>query len=85
DEDLFLFHQLFLFLGLPTSTLPVTLKIAYENSLFSGQTSSKHIRSGKTNQWKTYFQHVHKQRFLALFDDVLIQLGYETNHDWLAV
>ena len=61
------------------------LKIAYNNSLFSGLVSNrKHIRSGKKQQWKEYFKPIHKARFVALFDDVLIELNYDKNNtDWL--
>ncbi len=83
DEDLFLFHKIFVFLGFPGRCIPKVLKISYDNSLFSGNISrSVHRRSGKTRQWEKYFKPQHKAKFLELFDDVLIKLGYESNNDW---
>ncbi len=84
DQDLTLFHQIFSFLGFPGKTLPALLAIAYQNSLFSGNLSkSLHIRSGKKEQWKDYFNQKHKERFTALFGDALIQLGYEEDQSWV--
>jgi hypothetical protein len=83
DFDLFLFHKIFVFLGYPNFSIPQALEIAYNNSLFSGKVGqSSHIRSGKTSQWQEYFTPAHKARFLELFGDALITLGYEKNHDW---
>ena len=83
DYDLMLFHRIFSFLGFPGSVIPNLLIIAYNNSLFSNQRiKSAHIRSGKKNQWKNYFKPIHKDRFLQLFGDCLIQLGYEKDNNW---
>lgn len=83
DTSLLLFHRVFTFLGFPGSVVPSLLAIAYSKSLFSGQVKSvSHIRSGEVAQWEQYFRHRHNQRFLELFGDVLIRLGYETDHSW---
>jgi hypothetical protein len=83
DTDLMLFHRAFAFLGFPGSALPGVLAIAYRKSLFSNQLkASGHIRSGEVGQWKQYFTRQHKERFLELFGDVLIRLGYEDDNDW---
>ena len=83
DKNLFLFHEIFTFLGFPSESIPDALNIAYNNSLFSGNLGpSLHRRSGKAGQWEQYFKPVHKTRFLELFGDALITLGYEQNHDW---
>lgn len=83
DIDLTLFHELFVFLGFPGSVIPSLLAIAYNKSLFSGQHSkSIHIRSGTVNQWKKYFKPIHKDRFLELYGDTLIRLGYEKDDNW---
>ncbi|NOY69173.1 MAG: sulfotransferase [Deltaproteobacteria bacterium] len=83
DTNLFLFHKIFAFLGFPGRYLPEILKISYENSLFSGKLRrSDHLRSGKTGQWEKYFKPTHKKKFLALFDNSLIKLGYETDNKW---
>ncbi|MGD1712326.1 sulfotransferase domain-containing protein [Dapis sp. BLCC M172] len=85
DIDLNLFREIFHFLGFKERVIPRLLKIAYRKSLFSGQVSNnKHIRSGKNQQWKEHFQAIHEERFVALFDDVLIKLNYEeTKTGWL--
>lgn len=83
DENLILFHKMFVFLGFSGEVIPQILRIAHDNSLFSGMLeSSVHIRSGEPGQWEKYFRPVHKKRFLELFGDVLLRLGYESNDDW---
>lgn len=83
DHDLALFHRIFTFLGFPGEAIPTLLGIAYSASLFSGQPRpSIHVRSGKTGQWENYFKSFHKKRFLQLFGDALIRLGYEENDNW---
>src|SRR5262245_45760294 len=67
DEQLFLFHTIFNFLGFPGKAIPRTLRIAYDNSLFSGIIKNHpHVRSGKAKQWEEYFTPHHKRRFLEL-------------------
>jgi hypothetical protein len=84
DTDLMLFHRIFIFLGFPAPTLPALLKIAYDNSLFSDlQKKGGHIRSGEPGQWKKYFKESHKYRFLELFGDALIFMGYEKDNNWV--
>jgi hypothetical protein len=83
DTALLTFHRAFSFLGFPGYAVPGLLAIAYDKSLFSNRVkASDHIRSGQVGQWRKYFTRRHKERFLELFGDVLIQLGYERNHDW---
>lgn len=86
DTNLILFHNIFSFLNFPGQILPYLLLIAHTNSIFSGKISkSVHIRSGKTRQWKKYFKAKHKDRFIELFGDGLIRLGYEKDNDWETV
>lgn len=83
DVDLLLFHQIFTFLGFSGQFVPEMLKIAYSNSLFSGNLrKTVHVRAGKEKQWEKYFTPKHKAKFLELYDDALIKLGYENNNDW---
>ena len=83
DVDLLLFHQIFTFLGFPGQSIPEILKIAYKNSIFSGNLrKTLHVRAAKEKQWEKYFKPKHKAKFLNLYGDVLIKLGYENNHDW---
>lgn len=84
DHDLRRFHDVFAFLGIPGEILPDSLRIAYDNSLFSGKhRKSPHIRSGQPGQWVTYFNRRHRERFLELFGDALLTLGYESDHQWV--
>ncbi len=83
DTDFSVFHEIFQFLGFPGHVLHHLYHITRNNSLIIGQpTKSSHIRSGKPGQWKEFFKPIHKERFLELFGDALIQLGYEKNNDW---
>jgi hypothetical protein len=83
DKNLFLFHQIFTFLGFSGKTIPRILEIAHNNSLFSDNIpKSVHVRSGESGQWKQYFKPVHRRRFVELFGDALIRLGYEKNNAW---
>jgi hypothetical protein len=84
DTGLVIFSNLFSFLGFKEESLPDLLCIVRKNSLFSNQAIDKsHVRSGETEQWKKYFKSIHKQRFLELFDDALVQLGYENDNSWI--
>jgi sulfotransferase family protein len=40
------------------------------------------FRSGKKAGWQREFTAEHRRRFAEVAGDVLIQLGYEPNHDW---
>ena len=44
---------------------------------------SVHVRSGTSNQWKKHLNPELRKRFVELYGDVLIKLGYEENHDWV--
>ena len=83
DTDLLLFHEIFAFLGFSGKVMPEILKIAYDNSIFSGNLKeSIHVRSAQKKQWEKYFKPQHKTRFLEMYGDALIKLGYENNNDW---
>jgi hypothetical protein len=83
DGNLVLFDDIFRFLGFPDERLPEVCDIAYENSLFSRKLKPDgHIRSGLPDQWRRHFNPVHSTRFLDVYGDVLIQLGYEGDDRW---
>jgi hypothetical protein len=86
DHQLVLFHTIFAFLGFPGHAIPQSLKISYENSLFSGMLAkTSHIRSGQIRQWEKYFTPALDRRFRELFgDEALGMLGYEDNGEWAA-
>lgn len=84
DTDLELFGEIFSFLGVPDGAMPTALRIAFNNSLFSGKIKkSVHVRSGTSSQWQKHFKPEHKQRFQEVFPGALIRLGYEENDDWV--
>jgi hypothetical protein len=84
DTNLELFRELFTFLGFKNNLIPELLKIAYNHSIFSPHFSNtSHIRSGAAQQWKQCFKPIHKQRFIELFGDALIVLGYEPDDRWV--
>ena len=86
DVDLFLFHKIFTFLGFSGEVIPELLRIAYDNSIFSGNLrKSVHVRSAQQKQWEKYFTPQHKAKFLELYGGVLIKLGYEENNDWAEI
>lgn len=83
DTDLRVFHDIFTELGFPGRAIPTCLRAAYENSLFSGRVPrSRHVRSGRRQQWREHLSPHHRRRFLSLFGDVLIRLGYEHDDSW---
>jgi hypothetical protein len=40
------------------------------------------FRSGKKAGWQKEFTPEHRRRFAEVAGDLLVQLGYEPNHDW---
>ncbi len=88
DQELTGFRRIFEFLQkgrTPLSSAPLDelLSLAHDNSLFSGKVEDgDHVRSGETSQWHRYFDQALSQRFLELFGDILIRLGYEKDHSW---
>lgn len=86
DYRLVLFHEIFDFLNWPPEYLPHALKVAWDNSLFSGKVKNdKHIRSGKKSQWPKYMNKKIRERFCEIFGDVLITLGYEQDNSWCEI
>jgi hypothetical protein len=84
DTDFTVFQEIYHFLGFPGNLIPHLIQITKNNSLIMGHSvKTSHIRSGKPGQWKDYFKSTHKERFLELFGDALIRLGYEKNNDWI--
>lgn len=83
DKDLLLFHKILVFLGFSGKNIPEILNIIYNSSLFSDSFEKpEHIRSGKAGQWQDYFKSKHKTKFVDLYGDALIKLGYENNNNW---
>ena len=84
DENLLIFHRIFSHLGFQGAVIPDTLRIAYENSLFSGNIKkSTHVRSGSGSQWVDHFSPTVRKRFEELFPGALVRLGYEPDDRWV--
>lgn len=79
------FRRIFVHLGLNDKIMNFALRAAVDNGLFIGGASTLrggHIRDGSTGQWRKHFTKRVVERFIELFPDVLVQLGYEKNDDW---
>jgi len=88
DRELTEFRKVFTFLQKDNSVLAQfhiddLLQLAHDNSLFSGKVNDGgHVRSGEASQWREHFDTKLSQRFVELFGDLLIRLGYEQDHSW---
>ncbi|MDJ0844341.1 sulfotransferase domain-containing protein [Crocosphaera sp.] len=80
------FRLIFEYLGFSQAEIKIGLDIASKHDL--GRKSAKeielmsHVSSPKTSKWKDYFEEAHKEFFINKFGNVLIQLGYENDHNW---
>jgi Sulfotransferase domain len=63
------------------SPLDVDLTVAAMTARIAPEKSHT-FRSGKKAGWQNEFTAEHRRRFDELAGDLLIDLGYETNHDW---
>ncbi len=88
DRRLDEFRRVFAFLrrgGSALGRVPMDglLELAHDHSLFSGKVArGGHIRSGAPEQWREHFDERLARRFLELFGDLLVRLGYEPDHRW---
>jgi hypothetical protein len=41
-----------------------------------------HYRKGTPGDWKNYFNDEHKSRFKELYGSLIVELGYEKDHEW---
>ncbi|MBU1119522.1 sulfotransferase domain-containing protein [Patescibacteria group bacterium] len=73
-----------------TLSIENLLEIVYQNrfSKLSGgrkrgeEDQFHHYRKGISGDWKNYFNEVHKKKFKAEFNDVLLALDYEHDDSW---
>jgi hypothetical protein len=47
------------------------------------ENSKNHYRKGVPGDWQNYFTQIHAKRFIELYGNLLIQLGYEEDHKWI--
>jgi len=85
DEKQVLFESIFQFLGLNNNIIQEALAHTKSNTISPGDERPKdpHVRSGAPEQWRQTFKRAHGRRFLELFGNVLIDLGYEHDHSWI--
>jgi hypothetical protein len=83
--------------GAPLRITQSTLSTEQATSLYENQKYTKmskgrkpgeekkdsHFRKGVAGDWKNHFKPEHKEKFLDLYGDVLLRLGYEKSNDWL--
>lgn len=93
-EDLILdeqrhFEEMFRHYGFTDEAVAASCRIAEKYSFKnmtgakSGKSKTKsHLRSGKSGEWKKYFEPSHKRLFKELYPGVVQKLGYEKNEDW---
>lgn len=85
DTQLLLFGRMFAHLQIPGGAIPSALAIAWNGSLFSGAVKHRHVASGRSGDWRDYFEPRHVARFRELFGDVCEALGYEPSEGREAV
>ncbi len=62
--------------------LKLAEKFSFKNMKGKQNSEAHHLRSGKSNQWKTEFSDKHIALFKELHGQDLITLGYESNLNW---
>lgn len=86
DEDGSKIMFAFRHLGFEEGELGVCLK-QYRRSRLSNEISTEvkpvHVRSGRARQWETIYDRQLGEKFVAMFGDLLIRLGYEANNAWV--
>jgi hypothetical protein len=87
NDEPAMFRRLFDFYGFDDKAVAVGLSAVEEASIHSRRTPDtgtqrRHVRSGKTAQWREHFGASHVERFKALTGDLLVRLGYESDMDW---
>jgi hypothetical protein len=67
----------------PRTTTPfdVDAAVAHMSTLIAPKKSHT-FRSGKRAGWEREFTAAHRDRFAEVAGDLLVRLGYESNHDW---
>lgn len=76
DTELLTYRRMFRWLGLRRRDMAVALRIAHANSLFGGQQTTKHVRSGRPAQWREHFTPALHAKFRERFGDLAERLGY---------
>lgn len=88
DEES-VFRRIFRHYGFSAPAIEASLRLAKRYS-FESQTkgtigevqTNSHLRSGRPGQWREVFSAQSMARCKEVLGDALIELGYETGHDW---
>ena len=78
DHELEEYDRIFRHLGFSGEQLDGLKTVAFKNSLFNEKVKSKHVRSGKAEQWRKEFAPSTLARFNELFPDAPFRLGYDS-------
>lgn len=76
------FKRIFRHYGLPRSWVRTGIKCAGKLALGKKDGDIRHVRSGKTAQWKKEFSPQMEEIFKEHQGDLLIHLGYEKDFNW---
>lgn len=80
------FREALEFLSLPPAEIEVACELFLHQSLFNPrirQHMPKHIRDGRARQWIKQMTGQQGKWFVDVAGDLLVELGYEDNHDWV--
>lgn len=84
DTSLMDFSRVMGKLGLTASETETARQVFYDYSLFGErQGIDQHTRSGKVAQWRDTYTRPLGEKFIEIYGDALVTLGYEKNHDWV--
>jgi hypothetical protein len=79
------FGRILRFLGFDEAQVDHGLAVFLRTGIFNKPqpANDPHIRSGKPAQWKGFYHQWHGRRFVEVFGDCLIRLGYEPDNEWV--
>lgn len=92
DHDCAIFRSVLVQMNIEGLDVDRAVKSYWEYSLFGGMKSgenkvgsqhAKHLASGKKRQWESQMPRSIAEIYAARYGDVLRQLGYEENSDWV--
>lgn len=58
-------------------------KFKSASSVASEGKALSHYRKGLAGDWRNYFTRKHAERFVSVYGDLLVRLGYENDSDWI--
>jgi hypothetical protein len=85
DSEMKRFTEALTHLGFEEHELEICKALIRQHSLFGDLGNHTHVRSGEARQWKSKFNKELAEKFLSVFGDVLIELGYEKDNQWVGL